>query len=80
MTATISATPWREEESSPASLATPAVNNPTAYDAALYKQRNVIERMFGRIKDWRRIATRYDRRARIFSSAIYTLATIIFRL
>jgi transposase len=31
------------------------------YDAERYKQRNRIERMLGRLKDWRRIATRYDR-------------------
>ena len=34
---------------------------PVACDAGLYKQRNLVERMFGRLKDWRRIATRYDR-------------------
>ena len=33
---------------------------PVPYDAALYKQRNRIERMFGKLKDWRRIAMRYD--------------------
>ena len=32
-----------------------------AYDAVLYKQRSLIERMFGRLKGWRRIATRYGR-------------------
>ena len=31
------------------------------YDALLYKQRHKIENMFGRLKDWRRIHTRYDR-------------------
>ena len=31
------------------------------YDKNLYKQRHKIENMFGRIKDWRRIAMRYDR-------------------
>lgn len=31
------------------------------YDRAIYKQRNVVERMFCRFKDWRRIATRFDR-------------------
>ena len=31
--------------------------NPIAYDPALYKHRNRIERMFDRLKDWRRIAT-----------------------
>ena len=53
---------------------------PILYDANLYKQRNRIERMFGRLKDWRRIATRYDRCARTFMSAICIAATVIFWL
>ncbi len=31
------------------------------HDTVLYKQRHRIETMFGRLKDWRRIHTRYDR-------------------
>lgn len=31
------------------------------YDKALYRKRNVIQRMFCRVKDWRRIAARFDR-------------------
>ena len=50
------------------------------YDKALYKQRNLIERMFGRLKDWRPIATRYDRCAHTFFSAICIAATVIFWL
>ncbi len=53
---------------------------PVPYDADLYKQRNRIERMFGRLKDWRRIATRYDRCAHTFMSAICIAATVIFWL
>jgi transposase len=34
--------------------------SPLPYDATLYKQRHKIENMFGRLKDWRRVATRYD--------------------
>ena len=34
---------------------------PLPYDKALYKQRHKIENMFARLKDWRRIATRYYR-------------------
>ena len=37
------------------------------HDAALYRQRHKIENMFGRLKDWRRIHTRYDRCAHTFS-------------
>ena len=38
------------------------------YDALLYKQRHKIENMFGRLKDWRRIHTRYDRCVHTYSS------------
>ena len=51
-----------------------------AYDKDLYKQRHKIENMFGRIKDWRRIAMRYDRCAHTFFSAICIAAVVIFYL
>ena len=50
------------------------------YDALLYKQRHKIENMFGRLKDWRRIHTRYDRCAHTYFSAICIAAALIFRL
>ena len=50
------------------------------YDKDLYKQRHKIENMFGRLKDWRRIAMRYDRCAHTFFSAICIAATFIFYL
>jgi transposase len=50
------------------------------YDKGLYKTRGRIEIMFGRLKDWRRIAMRYDRAAHTFVSAIYVAATVIFWL
>ena len=46
------------------------------HDATLYKQRHKIENTFGRLKDWRRIHTRYDRCAHTFMSAI--AAIVIF--
>ncbi len=49
-------------------------------DRKLYKKRNVVERMFGRIKDWRRIAMRYDRCAHTFRSAIHIACIVIFYL
>ena len=36
---------------------------PIPYDATAYTNRNMIERAFCRLKDWRRIATRYDKLA-----------------
>ena len=48
------------------------------YDKTLYRQRHHIENMLGRLKDWRRIATRYDRCAHTFFSAICIAATVTF--
>jgi transposase len=53
---------------------------PIPHDATLYRQRHRIEIMFGRLKDWRRIATRYDRCAHTFFSGITLAATVIFWL
>ena len=40
------------------------------FDATIYTQRNVIERMFCRFKDWRRVATRFDRNIKTFMATI----------
>ena len=53
---------------------------PVEYDEERYKDRNLIERMFGKLKDWRRVSTRYDRCAHTFMSAICIAATVIFWL
>jgi transposase len=53
---------------------------PIACDKALYRQRHRIEISFGRLKDGRRIAMRYDRCARTFFSAINLAATVTFWL
>lgn len=50
------------------------------YDKRRYKRRNRIEIMFGRLKDWRRVATRYDRCTKVFLSAIALAATVIYLL
>ena len=44
------------------------------HDRVAYRERNRIERMFCRLKDFRRIATRYDKRADIFLSAVFVAA------
>lgn len=49
-----------------------------AYDPVLYRQRHKIENMFARLKDWRRIHTRYDRCAHTFLSAIAFAVVFIF--
>ena len=54
--------------------------NPTSHDRKLCKQRHRIENLFARLKDRRRIATRYDRCGELFLSAICIAATVMFRL
>lgn len=54
----------------------PTRKHPHSYDAKAYKRCNLIERMFCRLKDFRRIATRYDKRADVFLSAILLAAAI----
>ncbi len=53
---------------------------PIKHDKRRYKRRNRIEIMFGRLKDWRRVATRYDRCPKVFLSAIALAATVMFWL
>lgn len=48
------------------------------HDKTLYRQRHKVENMFGKLKDWRRIHTRYDRCAHTFFSAICIAAVVIF--
>jgi transposase len=47
------------------------------HDQTLYRQRHIIENMFGRFKDWRCLATRYDRCAQTFFSRICIAAAPI---
>jgi transposase len=49
---------------------------PREYDRELYKQRNLIERAFNKLKRWRRIATRYDRKSIYFLSALYLASAV----
>ena len=48
------------------------------YDKALYKARHLIENFFAKLKQYRAIATRYDKRAPNFLGAIYLAASIIW--
>ncbi len=47
------------------------------YNKTLYKQRHKIENLFAKLKDWRRIATRYDRCAHTFFSSICIASIVI---
>jgi len=53
---------------------------PFSFDTASYKQRHRIENAFCRLKDFRRIATRYDRLARNFLASVCLIAAVIWWL
>jgi transposase len=48
------------------------------YDRLAYRSRNLIERLWCRLKDWRRVATRYDKLANNFLATAIIAATIIY--
>lgn len=50
---------------------------PYPIDRTAYRRRNVIERLFCKLKNWRRIATRYDRHAQNYLSGLALAALII---
>jgi transposase len=52
----------------------------TSFSPFLYRDRNAIERMFCRLKDFRRIATRYDRNATNFLAAVCLAAAVSYWL
>jgi transposase len=51
---------------------------PREYDRELYKARHLIENFFCKLKQFRAIATRYDKTARNFLAAIYLTSAIIW--
>ena len=51
---------------------------PREYDKELYKARHLIENFFAKLKQYRAIATRYDKRASSFLGAIYLAASVVW--
>ena len=49
---------------------------PVGYDIEDYKNRNVVERFFNRMKNWRGLASRYDKHARVYRGGV-VLAAIL---
>lgn len=52
--------------------------SPREYDRDLYRERHLIENFFAKLKQFRAIATRYDKTARNFLAAVYMAATAIW--
>jgi transposase len=50
---------------------------PPAFDTEVYQDRNTVERGFGRLKQWRAIATRYDKYATTYLGGVLLARMII---
>jgi len=70
----------KERKTEPCIPPTKSRKTPIVYDKALYRRRHKIENLFAKLKDWRRIATRYDRCAHTFFSAVCIAAAVTFYL
>jgi transposase len=51
---------------------------PPQFDPKVYRQRNVVERCFNRLKHWRDLATRYAKRASIYRASLVLIAALIW--
>jgi transposase len=51
---------------------------PRALDKTLYKERNLVERLFQKLKHFRRVATRYERLARNYLAMLCLVSTVIW--
>ena len=56
----------------------PTRKRPVAYDGEAYKMRNTVERCFSKLKHFRRIATRFDRRAIHFLGFLQIAAAMLW--
>jgi transposase len=48
------------------------------YDKHIYKERNLVERFFNKIKHFRRIATRYEKTAASFAAMLFLVGAMIW--
>lgn len=76
----MSAEPGSSRPAAASSLVSAAIEysarNTVSYDAADYKNRNVIERAFNVVKNWRGLASRYDKHAVVYRGGL-VLAAIL---
>jgi transposase len=51
---------------------------PPGFDPNRYRQRNVVERAFNRLKQWRAVATRYDKRAANYRAGVVLASLVLW--
>jgi transposase len=70
--------PQRADQKAQRRARGPAGGRPPTFDTELYKRRNVVERFFNRLKQWRGIATRYDKKAVNYRGGVLLTALILW--
>nr|BFD89722.1 transposase [Kitasatospora sp. Xyl93] len=55
-----------------------AGGRPPAFDREAYKQRNTVERCINRLKNWRGLATRYEKTATVFQAGLHIAGIFIW--
>ncbi|WP_432757768.1 transposase [Saccharopolyspora erythraea] len=69
--------PERDDQIAARKATGSAGGRPPAFNTEIYKHRNTIERAFNRLKQWRGVATRYDKYALTFLGGILLASTIM---
>src|SRR4051812_39965689 len=72
------AIPERDDQKAGRARRGSAGGRPRSFDAEAYKGRNVVERCFNKLKQWRAIATRFDKTARSYLAGLTLAATLIW--
>src|SRR3954454_235492 len=70
--------PERSDQKAARTAQGPAGGRPPTFRADRYRHRNVVERCFNRLKQWRGIATRYDKKATNYEGGILLAALILW--
>lgn len=70
--------PEREDQKSNRRRRGQTGGRPPVLDFEKYKKRNVVERSFNLLKQWRGLATRYDKHATIYRGAVVLAAIIVW--
>lgn len=56
----------------------PAGGRPPAFDRGAYKQRNTVERCISRLKQWRGLATRYEKTTTIYLAGLHVAGIFLW--
>ncbi len=70
--------PEREDQKAGRARRGSAGGRPSSFDAQAYRGRNVVERCFNGLKQWRGITTRFDTTARSYLAGLTLAATLIW--